>query len=58
MKNTRKLAIEARERFYFTGKPCLNGCLSKRDTIDGSCYECRMSKQRIERKALVKELRS
>jgi len=51
MHKTRKEAIEAREKFYLTGKPCKHGHLSKRGTIDASCYECKMEhirKQRAE----------
>lgn len=28
------------ERFYFTGKPCIRGHLSKRNTKSGLCLEC------------------
>jgi hypothetical protein len=41
MKSNRREAIEARERFYCTGKPCKHGHLSTRTTADGACVECR-----------------
>jgi hypothetical protein len=49
MKSIRKLAIESADAYYFTGKPCLRGHLSKRKSEDGSCWECRLEKQRAER---------
>lgn len=49
MKKTRKEAIFAKDKWYLTGKPCLKGHYSKRATIDGSCYECRIENQRAER---------
>jgi len=52
MQPTRQDAIEAREKWYLTGKPCIHGHTSKRNTLDGSCYECRMDYQRSERKRL------
>ena len=35
----RKKAINAGERFYFTGKPCPRGHISKR-SVNGGCIEC------------------
>jgi hypothetical protein len=40
MQNTQKLAKQNNERYYFTGKPCKNGHVSKRNTHNGTCYEC------------------
>lgn len=39
---SRSEAIEAVEEWYYTGKPCKHGHLSKRLTVDGSCYQCRI----------------
>ena len=36
----REAAKAAGERFYFTGKPCRNGHLSKRSTATGICCAC------------------
>jgi len=41
LKSTRAEATDALERYYYTGKPCKNGHLSKRETITGACMECR-----------------
>jgi hypothetical protein len=46
LKATRREAIAANEPFYFTGRTCLRGHVAKRDAVDGSCYECRLEKQR------------
>lgn len=40
MKATRQEAITAQERYFFNGKPCKHGHISKRLTVNGSCYEC------------------
>ena len=40
MENTQKLAKQKNEKYYFTGKPCKNGHVSKRNTHNGTCYEC------------------
>lgn len=37
---SRKQAKEQHLTFYFTGQPCKHGHVSKRNTKDGSCYEC------------------
>lgn len=52
MKTRRVDAILAKEPFYLTGKQCLNGHISKRNTIDGSCHQCRIDKQRKFREAI------
>lgn len=52
MKTSRKEAIAAKESYYFTGLPCLKNHVSKRQTRDGSCYECRIENQRIIRQSI------
>jgi hypothetical protein len=42
MKTTRKAAILSGESWYYTGKPCKNGHLSRRYTLNGICEECRI----------------
>lgn len=37
---TRRQAINARERRYYTGQPCVHGHLALRYTSTGGCYEC------------------
>lgn len=37
---TRKEAISKSLKFYFTGKPCVNGHKSKRYSKSGKCYKC------------------
>lgn len=37
---TRKEAVVKGELYYFTGKPCPKGHLSKRVVISATCYEC------------------
>jgi len=37
----RSTARELKEKFYFTGKPCIRGHLSKRRTNDAICEECK-----------------
>lgn len=44
---TRKAAIKAGERHYFTGKPCKRGHVSIRYTDTCNCVEC--MKERIYR---------
>lgn len=36
-------AIEAKEEFYFTGKVCKHGHVSKRYTSNSVCYECSLT---------------
>lgn len=33
-------AAKAKERFYFTGKPCVHGHIADRYTGSGRCVEC------------------
>jgi len=49
MKDTRKKAIKSGEMYYYTGKPCIVGHVSKRTTVDGSCYQCRIENQKKHR---------
>lgn len=32
--------------YYFTGKPCKHGHISKRQTVNGACYECNLLAQK------------
>ena len=56
MKSSRKAAIAARERFYYTGKPCLRGHLSERLTVTGACVECARQAIRDVRRQLRQSL--
>ena len=56
MKTSRSAAIDAGERYYKTGKPCINGHTSKRSTIDGSCIECRSEYQKAKRIEIKEKL--
>ncbi len=58
MKTSRIEAIKAGDRHYYTGKKCKFGHLSKRMTTDGSCVECRLTKQREERAQIRKAVNS
>lgn len=49
MKSSRGIAIKSGDNYYNTGKPCLNGHISKRRTVDGSCCQCRADSQRLQR---------
>lgn len=40
MEKTAKAAKIKNERYYFTGKTCKHGHISKRFTHNGCCYEC------------------
>ena len=53
---TRAQAIESRQKYYVTGKECKHGHKSKRITMDGSCYQCRMEGQKKERDRIRKIL--
>jgi len=48
---TRKEAIAAKLKWYSTGKPCKNGHLSRRLTINGDCCECQAIRQNIRQNA-------
>lgn len=41
----RSIALQEGIRRYFTGKPCVNGHISYRDTSDRHCIECRNIRQ-------------
>ena len=43
---TRKQAIEARQKHYFTGRPCMYGHVEKRYVSGGACAKCRLLAQR------------
>lgn len=49
MKKTRSAAIKAGDRYYKTGKACKRGHISKRQTVDASCLQCRYDAQKAER---------
>jgi len=49
MKSSRKDALQAGDKYYNTGKPCIYGHYSDRMTVDGSCIECRSEKREMER---------
>jgi hypothetical protein len=40
LKKTRSEAMAALDMYYFTGKECKHGHISKRYTTNGICYEC------------------
>lgn len=40
LQSSRKQAKELGEKWYFTGKPCKRGHLSKRSVSSKGCYEC------------------
>lgn len=42
----REDAIKKGERYYFTGKACPNGHLSKRSVHNRTCYECKCESRR------------
>lgn len=58
MRKTRKSAMEALESKYFTGKPCKYGHISERQTIDGSCIECRREQMQGERNEFKRRLKA
>lgn len=40
MESNLKQATQKNEKYYFTGKPCKHGHISKRNTHNGTCCEC------------------
>lgn len=54
MHKIRAKAIVAGDKFYNTGKKCLNGHKSNRLTVDGSCYQCRLEAQKKKRAEIRK----
>ena len=50
-KGARQIAMEAGEKHYFTGKPCVHGHLAERRVKDRVCMEC----SRLEKESRRKE---
>lgn len=48
---SRKEALNLGLKYYFTGKPCKHGHVSKRDSR-GSCYECKLDHDRKSKRHL------
>lgn len=48
---TQKEAKENGHKYYFTGKPCKHGHISKRSVTSGNCLECRKT---IHKEAIAK----
>ena len=46
--STRKEAIAKGLSYYFTGKPCKHGHISKRFTVCGKCYKCHEEKMKTD----------
>ena len=57
MKQTRKEAIDAIERYYDTGKPCKYGHRAKRYTFSGICTLCLQSRTTAQRRSFAQQLR-
>ena len=55
---SQKAAIAAGSARYNTGKPCIRGHYSDRDTIAGDCLQCRTVRSAEKRKANVEALRA
>lgn len=47
MKETRKEANEAGDKFYFNGKPCVQGHIAMRNTLSGGCVTCITERSKI-----------
>ena len=49
---SKEFAIQNNLKRFFTGKPCLNGHINERLSINGECIECRrlQKKRRYDRK--------
>lgn len=45
----RQKAIDNNEEFYFTGKSCKHGHISKRYTVGSRCYECTLTIFKVRR---------
>jgi hypothetical protein len=56
MKKTPIEALKHGEKYYFTGKPCVNGHISKRTTLGGKCVECREEMRIIDKQNQVKRM--
>ena len=48
----RTLAAERGRRTYFTGLACKHGHLAERDTISGSCTDCKRSASAADRERI------
>lgn len=55
---TQKAAIAAGSTRFNTGKPCLRGHYSDRDTVVGDCLQCRTARSKEKRKAIMEALRA
>lgn len=56
MKNKRKLALEAGDVYYFTGKACKKGHIAPKRAVNGFCTECEKEKNnREDRKQYMTE---
>jgi hypothetical protein len=56
MKNKRKLALEAGDVYYFTGKACIKGHIAPKRAVNGCCTECEKQKNnKQERKEYMVE---
>jgi len=53
---TRQQAIDKGVLVYFTGKPCLNGHIVNRYTLNGACIEC-LRVARNEKRQIIKQNR-
>jgi len=54
----RAKAKELGERFYFTGKPCMHGHISKRYTGKGTCCECMAVDFALKKDSRLDQMRS
>ena len=54
----RAKAKELGERFYFTGKPCKHGHISKRYTDKGTCCECMAVDFEAKKESRLSQMRS
>lgn len=52
MFQNQKEAEKAREKFYFTGRPCIRGHISPRYTIGGRCVAC--AKESVKQRQAIK----
>lgn len=54
---TRKEALRKNLKFFFTGRACKYGHLSKRITTNNNCYECSLKRQNDPKKAEEKRIK-
>jgi len=57
MQTTRTAALHAVERYYYTGKPCKYGHVSKRITRSGACMACVTERITTEARDFARRLR-